>query len=280
MRAMTRRVKIMIAWIVAVALVMCCVACTPPVEQPPTGDSDDLTIQTLTRPLEAGGVLNEFELGEMPQMILDENPTTGFVWFFSVTGDDVVMLISDDYFSDPSYTGLVGTGGQRFITLLAFAPGEAVVEMILKRAGDDSASETVTYRVSVKGADSGNSQSGATSENDDLSERLARCRQLTDGMVMKVRPGQILRVTLDENQSIPYRWIPEFSDDSLIALILEETDSAYATSNMPGAGGQKHLFYFEALSAGSCTITMNLTHVAESGDIDLTESYTIIIEEK
>ena len=62
------------------------------------------------------------------------------------------------------------------------------------------------------------------------------------------------------------------------ALIYDEIDISGVKSNMPGAGGETHIFYFEALRAGECTINMTWADIRDD-DIALTESYTIIIED-
>ena len=94
--------------------------------------------------------------------------------------------------------------------------------------------------------------------------------------------SKIYYVSLEETQSIPSRWKPFVSDESLIRLICTEVDSKGLTSNMPGASGEKRVFYFEALGAGTCTIDMRLLSINKDNDIDQAfseHSYTFIIED-
>ena len=94
-----------------------------------------------------------------------------------------------------------------------------------------------------------------------------------------VKTGGIVIISLSETQSIPYRWKPDISDGSLIALVHDEVKSSGANpNNPPGSGGEIRTFYFEALRAGECTITMNNTYIGDESDIAGTETYTIIIE--
>ena len=94
-----------------------------------------------------------------------------------------------------------------------------------------------------------------------------------------VTTDRVVAIQLDENQSLPCRWKPDISDDSLAELIHDEIDRSGATSNMPGAGGEVHVFYFETLRAGECTIVMNYVYLEDDDEIIQTESYTIFIED-
>ena len=100
-----------------------------------------------------------------------------------------------------------------------------------------------------------------------------------DSDVRKVKTGQVFSISLDENQSIPYRWKPEMSDATLIEPAGDEVDWSGAAQDTPGAGGEERVFYFKALRPGECTISMNYEYMyPEDGDeIVRTESYTIII---
>ena len=107
-------------------------------------------------------------------------------------------------------------------------------------------------------------------------EKIGNSVFASSGSTINVTTGQVVLITLDENQSLPGRWKPAISDNSLIALIHDEIDFSKAvSSDMPGAGGEKHSFYFEALRMGECTIDMNL--VFGDDEIAETESYTLCI---
>ena len=71
------------------------------------------------------------------------------------------------------------------------------------------------------------------------------------------------------------------SDGSPMELIHDEIDRSRVPSNaQPGTGGQVHIFYFEALRSGECTIDMNYVNIGErDNEILKIESYTIIIED-
>ena len=109
-------------------------------------------------------------------------------------------------------------------------------------------------------------------------EKIANSVYASSGSTLNVTTGQVVLIMLDENQSLPGRWKPDVSDNSMIVLIHDEIYLSEAiSSDTPGAGGEMHIFYFEALHSGECTIEMNLVY----GDDEIaeTESYTIRIED-
>jgi len=92
--------------------------------------------------------MDRLEVGEEALIYLHENPSTGYRWYYEITGNGVVELVSDRYISDPNPKGWDGVGGSRYITIKAVTPGEASIEMICKRA-DDEIAETRAYPIVV-----------------------------------------------------------------------------------------------------------------------------------
>jgi predicted secreted protein len=107
---------------------------------------------------------------------------------------------------------------------------------------------------------------------------------LQSGGVNRVKAGLIFHIELDENQSIPYRWAPVVSDESLVRLIHDTVDAGNSAERsidadgMPidGAGGESHVFYFEALGVGECTIGMTYADMRD-GMSDETVAYAVAI---
>jgi hypothetical protein len=108
--------------------------------------------------------------------------------------------------------------------------------------------------------------------------RFAGSIRIYHDNINEVRTGQVLSIRLEENQSIPFRWKPDISDDSMIELIHDEIDSSGVTSDLPGAGGQVHIDYFEALRPGECTIGMDWVYIGGDDEIDHTILYSIVID--
>jgi predicted secreted protein len=168
-----------------------------------------------------------------------------------------MALDSDRYIMDDNPHDADGVGGTHWYYFKAVSPGECVILMMEGDvSGEPARHQAITYTIVVE-------------------------EERTDTKI-EVKSGQVFSISLDENQSIPYRWEPEISDGSLIELIREEIDTSGVTSDdsepMPGSGGEKHIFYFEALRAGECMIDMNWADIRDGG-IGQTESYTIIIEQ-
>ena len=102
--------------------------------------------------------VNEVDLGDMLQIIVKENHTTEYRWYFDIFGDNIMEVVSDDYNWDPNPGGADGADGTRTITFLSVAPGEATVEMALMQEMPEPpenlknglVSQTVNYLITVK----------------------------------------------------------------------------------------------------------------------------------
>jgi len=95
-----------------------------------------------------------------------------------------------------------------------------------------------------------------------------------------INVGQFFYVALNENQSVPMRWVSAVSDESVARLVCTEVDSSQLTSNMPGSPGEKRIFYFLALSPGECTIDlydMPISDVYDLEGVSPSRSYTFTV---
>jgi len=110
------------------------------------------------------------------------------------------------------------------------------------------------------------------------SERYAnRAERISIG-VNRTKTGRIISIALDENQSTPYRWRHDISDAGLVRFVDDEILWPEVPSDQSGAGGEVHVFYFEALRAGECAINMHWESIDghRMGD---PESYAVVIED-
>jgi predicted secreted protein len=110
-----------------------------------------------------------------------------------------------------------------------------------------------------------------------LSDEFIDSVEIEPDGIATLKTNQVFYISLDENQSIPYRWKPDISDEKLVELIHSEPKWDRITSNMPGAPGGYRVFYFKALRAGECVIEMNYADVRD-GEVLLAKTYKIVIE--
>ena len=101
--------------------------------------------------------VNEVNLGDTLQIIIEENHTTEYRWYYDISGDDILDVVSDDFSWDAKNKDADGGGGTRTITFLTIAPGEATVKMSLMQEMPEPfdhhegvASQTVSYEITVK----------------------------------------------------------------------------------------------------------------------------------
>jgi predicted secreted protein len=88
-------------------------------------------------------------VGEIFQVRLWENPTTGYLW--TITGSVSPHLeLLDRKFTPGSDASRVGSGGERTFVLRAVMPGRAVLHMILKRPWEKEGAEADSYFIKLK----------------------------------------------------------------------------------------------------------------------------------
>jgi len=99
---------------------------------------------------------NEVNPGDTLIIVVEENRTTQYRWYFGVSDDDILEVTSDDFSLKSKNSD--GGGGKRTITFLAISSGETSVRMSLmvempepyEYNEDDFASKTLTYPITVK----------------------------------------------------------------------------------------------------------------------------------
>ena len=102
--------------------------------------------------------VNEVNLGDTLQIVIQENHTTEYRWYYDLSGDDILDVVSDDFSLDSNGKGAEGGGGTRTIAFLVIAPGEATVKMYLMKEMPEPlddlhegvASQTVNYQITVE----------------------------------------------------------------------------------------------------------------------------------
>ena len=81
---------------------------------------------------------------------LDENPTTGYKWYYEIKDSGILQLIDDTYI--PPKTGLVGAGGKHVWKFKAVDKGTANIIFNYYRPweGKENSVKTYEYIVQVK----------------------------------------------------------------------------------------------------------------------------------
>jgi predicted secreted protein len=72
--------------------------------------------------------------GQEFRIVLEANPTTGYVWKMSGTPDDSVVKLVGDEYRTPSVSGpRTGVGGTHFWTFRGVGPGETRITLTYSR---------------------------------------------------------------------------------------------------------------------------------------------------
>jgi len=86
-----------------------------------------------------------FEGGTLT-LVLEENPSTGYLWSYTVEPEGALVCTGADYMPDESSLDADGAGGHRIFTFQSAAAGEAL--LVLTRRGPDERLDHITgFRV-------------------------------------------------------------------------------------------------------------------------------------
>ena len=82
---------------------------------------------------------------------LEANATTGYAWVCTMSPENVIRLVSDEYIPDKNNEGITGAGGKQVFTFEAIAEGEAelVFSYLRKWETDVPPLKTETYKAVV-----------------------------------------------------------------------------------------------------------------------------------
>lgn len=81
-------------------------------------------------------------------IIVDENPTTGYTWTYTVKDDKHVKFVSDDYKSE---SNLIGAGGSHKYEFEVLKDGVSTIKFVYKRPFETSAEKEFTVLVYKNG---------------------------------------------------------------------------------------------------------------------------------
>lgn len=87
--------------------------------------------------------------GDVFKLIIEENPTTGYEWQYTINKEDHVKFISSDYIA-PN-TNLVGAGGEKEMTFEVLGEGVSTITLNLKRSWEEDVEETIEVLVYKNG---------------------------------------------------------------------------------------------------------------------------------
>ena len=97
-----------------------------------------------------GDVDFELELGEVHEIQLRENRSTGYIWFYQIEDNQIIEIV-EDYFEAPESNPLkAGASGTRHIQFEGVSAGETSIRLFLARdENDEDIKEEVVYIIKV-----------------------------------------------------------------------------------------------------------------------------------
>ena len=126
-----RVLRAALAGLVALSLA----ACAPPVHEP---------VKVVERD---SGSMVELRVGDKVEIVLDSNPTTGYVWEVASPDIAVVRQEGEPQFKPDSEA--VGAGGKLTLVFQAIAPGEQMLSLIYHRTFEQGVPPAKTFALDI-----------------------------------------------------------------------------------------------------------------------------------
>jgi inhibitor of cysteine peptidase len=218
---------------------------------------------------DADGTTQNLKLGEVMEITLESNPSTGYSWFASISNPDVLAQIGEPEYTAPSDEGstmVLGAAGTETFMFQGTSTGSVTLTLEYKRGWEQDvpAEKTITITVEVNGKAS-NLQLDASA----------------DGTTQKVNQGDIIAVILESNITTGYSWFATISDPKILVQMGEpEYLEPVSNSGTPllGAAG-KQTFLLQAAETGTATVTFEYMRSFEE-NVAPEKTITITIEVK
>jgi len=93
------------------------------------------------------GSMVELRMGDQVQIVLDSNPTTGYVWEVASPDLTVVRQVGDPLFKPDS--DAIGAGGTLTLLFQASAPGEQVLNLIYHRPFEQGVAPAKAFALDI-----------------------------------------------------------------------------------------------------------------------------------
>ena len=213
------------------------------------GDSSVLPVDKT-----ANGTQIMVAVGQLFQVTLDENITTGYSWAIESQGDPACKLVNDAHQEPAALPSggapVVGRSGVRLLLFQANQVGTGEIRLGYRRPWETNVPpvETFDLKVQVNAAVPGQ-------------ESVLKIDKTADGARKFMTPGQLFEVVLDENRTTGYSWAIDSDGAPACGLI---DDASVSGSGLPGAGGYR-LLLFRTKQAGTGEIRLSYRRPWETG---------------
>ncbi|MCW3474146.1 protease inhibitor I42 family protein [Limobrevibacterium gyesilva] len=97
----------------------------------------------------ASGQTVDLPVGQVIELRLQENPTTGFRWHFEKRGEPVCKL-ADDFLERPEGATVPGQGGTHVWRIEGVQPGTCDMALAYTRAWDPGSKPAATFSVRIR----------------------------------------------------------------------------------------------------------------------------------
>lgn len=172
---------------------------------------------------------------EIIQIILPENPTTGYIWNAPAVDG---LIIREVYVPDANPNDMTGVGGTKVFDITAEKEGSYDFKALYKRANDETSLYTFTQKLDYN----------APVNDESSSPKLAL--KFEGEPTPKV--GDVVEIRVRGNPTTGYEWTALMSENGMLKLLDSEYAEDEHEDEMAGVGGT-YIWYVTSDVAGTYT---------------------------
>jgi predicted secreted protein len=111
------------------------------------GDSEENHATLISLSENDNGRTVDLQVGDKLDVVLKENPSTGFIWETESLDETIVKQIGEPEFK--ADTGAIGSGGSKTFHFEVVASGQTYLKLILHRPWETDVPPSMTFEVTI-----------------------------------------------------------------------------------------------------------------------------------
>lgn len=191
-----------------------------------------------------------YELNEEQMVLtltLPANPSTGYAWEYTITDEESLALVKEEYIPDDNSGQLIGSGGTWVASFVGEKPGDVELTLNYKRSWEDDIAEVRWVEVHV-------------SEDNRLTVGFSSVLSAVQSPWYELSEGrEVLTIRLPANSTTGYAWEYTISDEGSFELLTQEYVPDENAEGLVGAGGT-WAASFIGTAKTSDTVKLTLTY--------------------
>jgi len=212
-----------------------------------------------------------YELNEQQMVLtltLPANPSTGYAWEYTISDEESLVLVKEEYIPDENSGDLIGSGGTWAASFIGKKPGDVEITLRYKRGWEDVIADTRWAAVHV-------------SEDKRLTVEFSSVISEVQSPWYELSEAQeVLTIRLPSNPTTGYVWEYSISNEGAFELLTQEYEPDENTEGLVGAGGTwVASFIGTTKTSDTVELTLNYKRNWEAEAIEARQIELLVLED-